>query len=171
MKLHVVFSAAAVVLVGSLVGCSKPKPPSPEATDTAPATTPASTETTPPPPAETATPASPSMDFSTSTVYFDYDSWSVRSDAQDTLRKMAADLKGKTGARVQIEGHCDERGSNEYNLALGARRAKAVQEFLISEGVSAGELETISYGEERPAVQGASEDAWAKNRRGEFKSL
>jgi peptidoglycan-associated lipoprotein len=105
------------------------------------------------------------------TVYFDFDSYVLTSDSRASLSQAAEALKAKTGARIQIEGHCDERGSNEYNLALGEKRARAVEDFLTSQGVSEDLLSTISYGEERPAVQGNDEAAWAKNRRAEFVNL
>jgi peptidoglycan-associated lipoprotein len=76
-----------------------------------------------------------------------------------------------TPVKIQIEGHCDERGSNEYNLALGEKRARAIQDALVAEGVAASSVTTISYGEERPAVEGQDEAAFSKNRRGEFKKL
>lgn len=104
------------------------------------------------------------------TVYFDFDKSDLRKDTRDTLAKDAEQmLKGLANAKVQIEGHCDERGSDEYNLALGERRAKSVEKYLLTMGVAANRLSTISYGKERPAVQGHDEAAWSKNRRAEFK--
>jgi peptidoglycan-associated lipoprotein len=81
---------------------------------------------------------------------------------------MAEAMKASKSAAIQIEGHCDERGTVEYNLALGERRAQSVKNFLSQLGVDGARLSTISYGEEKPVVQGHSEDAWAKNRRAEF---
>jgi peptidoglycan-associated lipoprotein len=81
---------------------------------------------------------------------------------------MAEGMKANKGAVIQIEGHCDERGTVEYNLALGERRAQSVKNFLTQLGVEAARLSTISYGEEKPVVQGHAEDAWVKNRRAEF---
>lgn len=104
------------------------------------------------------------------TVYFDFDKSDLRKDTRDTLTKDAEQLlKGLAGAKVQIAGHCDERGSDEYNLALGERRAKSVEKYLLTLGVAANRLSTISYGKEKPAVQGHDEAAWSKNRRAEFK--
>lgn len=100
-------------------------------------------------------------------VFFDYDSYAVRADAQGSLRTLAESLKAQS-VKVQIEGHCDERGSNEYNMALGERRAQAVKDFLVMEGVASENLSTISYGEEKPAAYGHDEESWGKNRRGEF---
>jgi peptidoglycan-associated lipoprotein len=105
------------------------------------------------------------------TVYFEFDSYVLSSDARSALTAGAEALKGTSGSKVQIEGHCDERGSNEYNLALGEKRARAVEEFLIGLGVSKDSLSTISYGEERPVAPGSDEDSWSKNRRAEFVGL
>ncbi len=98
-------------------------------------------------------------------VFFDFNSAVISADAQDTLRRQAEWLKQNTGSKVTVEGHCDERGTREYNIALGERRATAAKRYLVSLGVESGRLSTISYGKERPAVTGSSEDAWAKNRR------
>ncbi len=104
-------------------------------------------------------------------VYFEFDSYVVGTAAQGVLRKLAVGMKANAGTKVQIEGHCDERGSNEYNLALGERRARSVKDFLVGEGVMAEALSTISFGEEKPAVMGAGEEAWDKNRRAEIKKM
>jgi peptidoglycan-associated lipoprotein len=104
------------------------------------------------------------------TVYFDYDSSALRADAMATLRQNADIMKGKPNHFFQVEGHCDERGTQEYNLALGERRALAVREHLINLGVSGDRIVTISYGEEAPAEYGNNEAAWAKNRRAAFGS-
>lgn len=102
-------------------------------------------------------------------VYFDFDKSDLRQDTRDVLSKNAEIiLKSMPEAKIQIEGHCDERGSAEYNLALGEHRAKSVQKYLITLGVKAENLSVISYGEEKPAVVGSDEGAWAKNRRAEF---
>jgi peptidoglycan-associated lipoprotein len=101
-------------------------------------------------------------------VNFDYDKSDIRPDARDTLKKNAEWMKTNPKSKVQIEGHCDERGSNEYNLALGERRANAVKKYISSLGVEADRLYTISYGEELPIDPGHSEDAWGKNRRAHF---
>lgn len=102
-------------------------------------------------------------------IFFDYDSFVLSQAARDTLSKNAEILiKKQPGARVLIEGHCDERGSDEYNLALGEKRARATRDYLVTLGVAASRLSVISYGEEKPLEQGQSEEAWAKNRRAEF---
>ena len=103
------------------------------------------------------------------TAYFDFDKSELRKDTRDVLSKTAdIMLKTRTDVKVKIEGHCDERGSAEYNLALGERRAKSALQYLITLGVPANRLSTISYGKEKPVVQGDNEEAWAKNRRAEF---
>jgi peptidoglycan-associated lipoprotein len=101
-------------------------------------------------------------------VYFDYDTAEIRADATDLLRTHANYLYNTPGAAVTLEGHTDERGTRDYNLALGDRRADAVQRFMIAEGVPADKLSRLSYGEERPADPQSSERAWALNRRVEL---
>jgi peptidoglycan-associated lipoprotein len=102
-------------------------------------------------------------------IYFDFDSAVLSAMAQDTLKRKAAWLRENAGAMVTIEGHCDERGTNEYNLALGERRAESARAYLVDLGISASRLSTISYGEERPLDPGHTEEAWAKNRNDQFK--
>lgn len=98
-------------------------------------------------------------------IFFDFDKSDLRPDAIDQLNRQADFLKGNGSITVAIEGHCDERGTREYNLALGDRRAASAKQYLESVGVDGGRMETISYGKERPAVLGSNEDAWAQNRR------
>jgi len=106
--------------------------------------------------------------FENEDIYFAYDSSAITAQAQDILRKKATFLKANSNVKVTIEGHCDDRGTNEYNLALGEARARSAKAFLVDLGVPAARMATISYGEERPAARGAAEDAWAKNRRAHF---
>lgn len=102
-------------------------------------------------------------------VYFDYDSYALRPDALATLKTNADVFKGQlAGAIIQVEGHCDERGTQEYNLALGEKRALAARDYLTKLGVSGDRIVTISYGEEAPADPGHNESSWALNRRCEF---
>ena len=102
------------------------------------------------------------------TFYFDYDSSALQSADTANLQAHAAYLAKTPAARLRVEGHCDERGTREYNMALGERRAKAVAAFLTSNGASADQLSVISYGKEKPAVDGHDDAAWAKNRRVEL---
>ena len=102
------------------------------------------------------------------TIYFDYDSTVLKPAAKAKLERGAEWLRQKPNVNVQIEGHCDERGTNEYNLALGERRALSARRYLVSLGVSQGRIFTISYGEEKPAREGHDESAWKFNRRAEF---
>jgi len=99
-------------------------------------------------------------------VYFDTDAYEVRSDAQPLLDAQAAWLRRYSSVVVRIEGNCDERGTREYNLALGARRANSVRDYLVSHGVEAGRISTISFGKEQPLEGGSDEGAWQKNRNG-----
>lgn len=102
------------------------------------------------------------------TAFFPYDSYKLTNAARSAIKANADWLKANPSASVQVEGHCDERGTTEYNLALGERRANAAMEYLVKLGVEKSRLSTISYGEERPSVQGSDESAWSKNRRAEF---
>jgi peptidoglycan-associated lipoprotein len=98
-------------------------------------------------------------------VFYDYDRSDLKPEARQTLERQAAWLKQYSNVRLQIEGHCDERGTREYNLALGERRANAAKNYLVALGIPASRLSTISYGKERPAVLGSNETSWAQNRR------
>jgi len=102
------------------------------------------------------------------TVYFDFDSSVVKDSEKSKVSAVADYLKSNSGNALKIAGHCDERGTEEYNRALGERRALALREVLVGEGVAADRVDTISYGKDRPAVDGHDEAAWSKNRRGEF---
>lgn len=101
-------------------------------------------------------------------VFFEFDSAGLTEEATETVDRLAAWMQQNNGIDIAIEGHADERGTREYNLALGARRASAVRDHLVLMGVDADRLETISFGEERPAVMGSNEQAWAQNRRAVF---
>jgi len=103
------------------------------------------------------------------TIYFDFDKSDLRADAREGLQANASYLKSNSNVQITIEGNCDERGSNEYNLALGKRRAEAAYKYLVDLGIDGSRMTTVSYGEERPAVEGHNELAWAKNRRDDFK--
>ncbi len=151
-------AAVAVALSMGLVACSNDEKKAEEAVTPAPAEQPA----TPP---EAPAPSSAEV---TAPVFFAFDDYSLDSASQGQLNKLNEYLKTNAKAVVQIEGHTDERGSVEYNLALGQRRAQSAKNYLVQLGTDAGRLPTISYGEERPAVEGHDEAAWSKNRRDEF---
>jgi len=104
-------------------------------------------------------------------VYFDYNKDDIRDDAKPTLDAKVGILNANPALRIRIAGHTDDRGSDEYNLALGQRRAASVQRYLVAHGVDASRFETVSFGKERPAVQGEDEAAWSKNRRAEFEII
>ena len=103
------------------------------------------------------------------TVYFDFDRYNIRGDAGSVLQKNAAVIEENAGwGTITVEGNTDERGSEEYNLALGDRRASATRDYIVSLGIGANRVEIVSYGEERPAAMGQGEQNWSQNRRGEF---
>lgn len=141
------------VVMSFLVGCSSSDSKKPvEQTTTGTATPPAVTETAP----------------LSSVVYFDFDQYSLTAESRAVLLAHADKLKGASVA-VRLEGHADERGSREYNLALGEKRANAVRDFLVTQGVNGSSLEVVSFGEEQPAATGHDEASWAQNRRVEVK--
>jgi peptidoglycan-associated lipoprotein len=124
----------------------------------------------PPPPAPVA--KGPSMEElfakEVKDAYFDFDKADIRADARSALTETGGFLKSYPQVKVMIEGHCDERGSTEYNLALGDRRAQAVKDFLVSLGVASDRMQTVSYGKERPFCTEHTEECWQQNRRGHF---
>jgi peptidoglycan-associated lipoprotein len=162
MKFSTAFKLIALSGVLVLAGCeSKPK----ESADNAP---PMASEPATSAPTSSIVPGS-AEDLRVNvgdTVHFDYDKYEILEADRAVLQRQAAWLGKYPSVRVTVEGHCDERGTREYNLALGARRANAVKEYLVSLGVSAGRLETISYGKERPMCTESSESCYAQNRRG-----
>ena len=104
-------------------------------------------------------------------IHFDYDKSNIRSDDAGALDQKVAILQANPNLRIRIHGHCDERGSDEYNLALGNRRAQSAKQYLVSHGIDAGRIDTQSWGEERPLVDGHDESAWSQNRRDEFEII
>lgn len=142
-------------------GGAEPPPPPPTQTEAPPV------EEPPPPPT---TPPSTDEDAQANLQdpYFDYDDASLRDDAKSALEHNAKYMESHTRVSVVIEGHCDERGSVEYNLALGEKRARVAKEYLTTYGINASRITTISYGKERPFDPGHTEEAWARNRRGHF---
>ena len=134
--------------------------------------------TRPAPPAETpirpaspvapATPTTPAAAVPLQDIFFDFDKSNIRDDQRAALGQGVSWLKGNPTAKVTIEGHADERGTNEYNLALGERRAKATKDYLLAAGIEPARIATVSYGEERPFLLGHDESAWKWNRRAHF---
>jgi len=151
-----------------------PATPAPAPSTPAPAAPVPSTPSTPAPaPAPAATTARPApAEFASipelKDIHFDFDKYDIRPDAARTLDANAAWLKSNGTQLLLIEGHCDERGTNEYNLALGERRAKSAMNYLVSQGVQASRITIISYGEERPLCTEHTETCWAQNRRDHF---
>lgn len=152
------------------VGCTKEEPAPP--TDTSAGGRPAATA-----PAPQGGPGSgaggqmgsqASQEFQTQDINFDFDKYDLRTDARGILDRKVAFMNQNNTARAQIEGHCDDRGTNAYNLALGERRANAAKQYMSTAGVSPARLSTISYGEERPLDPGRNEAALARNRRAHF---
>ena len=101
-------------------------------------------------------------------IHFDFDKYNIRSDAVPTMQDNASWLKANTSTNIIVEGHCDEQGTNEYNMALGERRANSSKDYLVNLGVGTSRISTVSFGEERPLDPGHNESAWSQNRRAEF---
>ena len=161
MKISSLMSLAAISAALLVAGCTTPKP-------TSTTTPPPTGYSTPPAAASTIVPGS-AEDLRVNvgdTVHFEYNAYDIMEGDKSTLQRQAAWLAKYPSVRITIEGNCDERGTREYNLALGARRANAVKEYLVSLGVSGARVETISYGKERPMCTESSESCYAQNRRG-----
>lgn len=165
-SLLALFAIAAVFVIG----CTK-KAVTPIETTPVPPVTARDTTTPPPPPPPTPVTTVPSggvksEDFQP--ALFDFDSYALREDARAALDKDAGLLRSNAGVNVTVEGHCDERGTAEYNQALGEKRAQAARDYLVAAGISASRLQTVSYGKEQPIDPGHDEAAWAKNRRAQL---
>ena len=179
-RYSVPLAAVALVVAATLPfagGCKK-KPPTTTA-EARPPVEPAQPETRVPPPAQPPSPDVAAEVLSADLTqlnekgylkdaYFDYDQSDLRDDARSVLSANAEWLKKYPSIQVLIEGHCDERGTSAYNLALGDRRANAARDYLDSLGVAASRIRTVSYGKERPACTESTEDCWQQNRRGHF---
>lgn len=172
---------AAPILTLVMAGCSSVAMTDTGATSTpaaaaAPAPTPAPSVTAPPPEAAPAVRTAPaaaaaqadSIADVAKLIYFDYDSSAIKSEFRSVIEVHARFLQANPARTVTIAGHADERGGTEYNLALGQRRADALRQMLVLLGVKNTQIETISYGKEKPAVRGSNEAAWSKNRRDEI---
>lgn len=158
-----------LIIALTMWGCPK-KPP--VTNETKPPTT--ITETKPSEPTKPTEPPAEKprlVESQLQTVYFDFDQFNLRADARASLDANFRLLQEYPAAMVKIEGHCDERGTVEYNLALGEKRARAAMDYLVSLGVASNRLSVVSFGKERPAMMGSSEEAWAKNRRDEFRVI
>ena len=158
--------AVIALAAASVTACASRPTPTPTPTPT-PAPTPPYNQPLPPAPVNQGTLPGSQQDFTINVgdrIYFDFDSYAVRADAAPVLAAQAAWLNRYPSVMVRLEGNADERGTREYNLALGARRANAVRDFLVSRGVSASRITTVSYGKERPIDPGTSEDAYQRNR-------
>jgi peptidoglycan-associated lipoprotein len=178
-----VWFALVLASVLTVSACAKkapaPAPPPPPPPPTTPAPPP---PPPPPPPAPAPAPQSLTEEeiFARKTleelnrerplgdVFFDFDKSDLKDEARSTLQKNADWLKRWTSTRITVEGHCDERGTNEYNIGLGERRARAVRDYLVSLGVAADRILTVSKGEEEPFCRESTEECWAQNRRGHF---
>jgi peptidoglycan-associated lipoprotein len=167
IRLATLAAAAAV-----LAACATPKPPPPAAPPPPPPPPSAPPPREAPPPV-TQAPVGPipgsMQDFVVNVgdrVYFDYDQFTVRADAEPILSAQAAWLSRYPSVNVRIEGNADERGTREYNLALGGRRSNSIKDFLVAHGVAASRIETVSFGKEKPIDAGTTEEAYAKNRNG-----
>ena len=161
---------ALVAVAALLSGCAKkateapPQPPA--APPQQPAPQPAPPPSTEPPPTPAPTSNLSSSDFQP--AFFDLDSYTLRDDARSALDSNARLLRDNAGTKIVIEGHCDERGTVEYNQALGERRAQAARDYLARAGIAEGRMQVVSYGKERPFDAGHDESSWAKNRRAHF---
>lgn len=162
IKILMVAAAAA-----SLAACSSKPKPGPTATTPTPP--PATSDVPPPPPVSQGPIPGSIQDFVINAgdrVYFDFDSYDIRSDAGPVLDAQAGWLQRYPAVTVRIEGNADERGTREYNIALGARRANAIRDYLVGHGLSASRIATISYGKEQPIDPGTTEEAYQRNRNG-----
>jgi peptidoglycan-associated lipoprotein len=166
IRKHMIFALALVALM-AIAGCGGKK-----ATTAPPPTEPASSTTDQPvteqPATTDPTPSEELNQMALSDAFFDFDSYALSSEAKGTLEQNAKELKRVTAGNITIEGHCDERGTKAYNLALGEKRAGAAKEYLVALGVNGTRINTVSYGKERPFDDGHDDSAWAKNRRAHF---
>lgn len=163
-----------LVLVAVLTGCSRRQPPAQPEPEPPPPPVQTQPRPQPQPPADNSAAEREAERrrieaVLSQIVHFDYDDSTIRADAQELLAAKVPVLRANPQIRLRIEGHADERGSVEYNLALGMRRAQAVRQYLMDFGIDGSRFETFSFGEDRPMTQGSNESAWAQNRRAEFR--
>ena len=168
MKIYRSTAWIALLAALALTGCAKkapPPPPAPPAQQEAPPTPP---PTTPAPTPQETAPAPEVTSDTFSPVFFDFDSYALREDGRAALDKNAKALRDNPTVQLTIEGHCDERGTVEYNQALGEKRAMAARDYLVGAGIPAARLQIVSYGKERPFATGSDEASWQQNRRAHF---
>jgi peptidoglycan-associated lipoprotein len=179
MKQSLKVGSLTLAAIAFVVACTpKPKTTTPTGPTPAPGSTPTVVTVEPPAPTPQPTPRVDTDDIARKSLseissylkpaFFDYDKADIRADARDVLAANATWLKRVSNVQFTIEGHADERGTAQYNLALGDRRANAAKDYLVSLGVDAGRIKTVSYGKERPFAAGHDEDSWQKNRRAHF---
>ena len=167
-KVLMVLVLGLVFLIAGLNGCAKKKKETPPVDEKKEAPAPKPTPPAVVPKAPEKEEEGVPRDLSFQTVYFDFDKSNIRSDQRNALRKNAQLLSKYQTVKVRLEGHCDERGTDEYNIALGQRRANMIESFLYDYGISRSRISTVSYGEMRPVDTGHNEAAWSKNRRCEI---
>lgn len=161
----ITLSLAAVFTAGCQQNQAVDTTPAPVAVSEPPVTRVATPK---PPPREVAEPVQAYNVLDTKIIYFEFDRSDIRREDRETVSAHASWLADNSNLRVRLEGHADERGSREYNIGLGERRAQAVRQALMLQGVSGSQIETLSYGEERPATRGSGEFSWQQNRRVEI---
>lgn len=158
-----------VLAIAGLTGCGGKKDVAEEIAVDTTSVAPPDTEPTPPPPPPPPPPKLKESQFQT--AYFDLDKFNLRSDAKASLDNNFNLMNEFQDAIIKIEGHCDERGTVEYNISLGEKRAKAAQDYIVGLGIAPNRITIISYGKERPAASGSNEEAWQQNRRCEFRVI
>lgn len=170
LRIRTIATALAVTALLAVTGCAKKPAPTPATPPPAPTeTTPTPAPVTPPAPAPT-TPTAPAVqEGDLQPAFFDYDAATLREDARAALDGNAKLLRANGSLKLVIEGHCDDRGTIEYNQALGQQRAEAARDYLVAQGIDAGRLSVISYGKERPFATGSDEASWQQNRRAHFR--
>jgi peptidoglycan-associated lipoprotein len=160
MKFKYVALLMLLVVFILALGCPKPLPPPPEPP---PVVEPPPPEPPPPPP-----PQPPPPPLELVTINFEFDMYNLTPEARDVIADNAKALADRSEAVIKIEGHCDERGTDEYNMALGEKRAQVARDYFVNYGIDPSRISIISYGESTPADPGHNEEAWAKNRRDDF---
>lgn len=167
-RLFVLLAASSLALGACKKKTPAVVPPTPQAAPVEPTRTPPPSPATVDNSAEMAAKVAAARADLLATIYFEYDADDLRDDARSALDAKIRVLNANPQVRVRIAGHCDDRGSDEYNIALGRRRAETAKRYLTDRGIDASRIETVTFGRERPAVMGSGEEAWSRNRRDEF---